>query len=165
MQELLTLSIFGSFIGFIAATIVLFGLFFYAEYEKQGFIAFVAVIAYVVINHYWGNVPLKSLVTIPNVLIYLGAGLVYAVIKTYFYGRTIASGNSNNALDTAIDELKGHVFRWWFIWPISLISWLVTDFIVEGFELLWDNVGTSFRKILTAGYESKKKKEVIKSNQ
>lgn len=157
MQELLSLSIFGSFIGFIAATVVLFALFFYAEYEKQGFIALVAVIAYLVVNHYWGNVPLKSLVTFPNIAIYLGAGLVYAVIKTYFYGRSVAA--DGKTLNSAIDDLKGHVFRWWFIWPVSLVSWLVTDFIVEGFELLWDNIGTSFRKILTAGYESKKAKD------
>lgn len=156
MQELLSLSIFGSFIGFIAATVLLFVIFFYAEYEKQGFIALVGVIAYVIINHKWGNVPLQSLVTVPNISIYLGAGLVYSVIRTYFYGRSVAAEGGH--LNQTIDELKGHVFRWWFIWPISLISWLVTDFIVEGFELLWDNIGSSFRKILTAGYESKKNK-------
>ena len=156
MQELLSLSIFGGFIGFIAATIVLFAIFFYAEYQKQGFIALVGAIAYVAVNHYWGNVPLKDLITFPNILIYFGTGLVYSVIKTYFYGRAVAT--ENKFLEQAINELKGHVFRWWFIWPVSLISWLVTDFIVEGFALLWDNIGTSFRKILTAGYESKKAK-------
>lgn len=155
MQDLLTLSMFGGFVGFVAATLVLLFLFFYAEHEKQGFIAFVAVVAYLIANHYWGNVPIKSLFSWFNVSVYLGTGLVYAVIKTYSYGRSVAA--DGGSLDRAVDELKGHVFRWWFIWPVSLISWLVSDFIVEGFELLWDNIGNSFRKILAAGYQSKKK--------
>lgn len=163
MQDLLALSMFGTFVGFVAATLVLIFLFFYAEYQEQGFIALAAVIAYVVLNHYFGNIPIKSLFTATNIGVYLGAGLVYAVIKTYFYGRSLAAKEKD--LKYAFDDLKGHVFRWWFIWPVSLISWLVTDFIIEGFELLWDNIGNSFRKILTAGYESKKKaKEATNNN-
>jgi hypothetical protein len=162
MQDLLTLSMFGGFVGFVAANLVLLFLFFYAEYKEQGFIAFVAVLGYLIANHYWGNVPIKSLFSWLNISVYLGTGLVYAAIKTYFYGRSVAAEDGN--LNRAVDELKGHVFRWWFIWPVSLISWLVSDFIVEGFELLWDNIGSSFRKILTAGYESKKPKDATKPN-
>jgi hypothetical protein len=162
MQDLLTLSMFGGFVGFVAANLVLLFLFFYAEYKEQGFIAFVAVLGYLIANHYWGNVPIKSLFSWLNISVYLGTGLVYAAIKTYFYGRSVAA--EDGSLNRAVDELKGHVFRWWFIWPVSLISWLVSDFIIEGFELLWDNIGSSFRKILTAGYESKKPKDATKPN-
>lgn len=155
MQDLLSLSIFGGFVGFVAVTVVLIFLFFYAEYQEQGIIALVAFLAYFLVNHYWGNVPIINLFSIKTVSIYLATGLVYAVIKTYFYGREIAI----NGLDPkySLDGLKGNVFRWWFIWPVSLISWLVSGLLKELFGLIWDNISKSFSEILYSGYKSKKK--------
>jgi len=157
MQDLLSLTIFGSFLGFVLSTIALLVVFFWAEFEEQGLIAFFGVIAYLTINHYWGNVPVNNLLSIPLIASYLGAGLIYAIFRTYFYGRSIAK--KDTSLEKAIRNLKGNVFRWWFIWPVSLISWLVSDFIVEAFEFTWDYIGSSFRKILAAGYNSKKKSQ------
>lgn len=151
--------IVGSFLGFAISTLALLVVFFWAEFEEQGYIAFFGVIGYLVINHYWGNVPVNNLLSVPLIASYLGAGLMYAIFRTYFYGRSIAK--KNEKLDNKIiRDLKGNVFRWWFIWPISLICWLVSDFIVEAFEFMWDYIGCSFRKILTAGYNSKKKNQL-----
>jgi hypothetical protein len=155
IQSLLSLAIFGSFVWFAIITAVLLYLFFLSESEEQGFIAFAAVIAYGVINYFWGNVPLQHLLDTKLILSYLGLGLIFAIVRTYFFGREL-KGMAEKLDSHYIDKLKGNVFRWWFLFPISLIFWLVSDLFGDLWDYVWDKISNGFEYILKAGFNSKK---------
>lgn len=151
IQDLLGLAMFGSFLWFSVVTIALIALFFYAEYEEQGFIAFGGVVAYLIINHYWGNVPILHYITWTNIALYLGIGFLYAIARTYVYGRKLEKFDNH-----AVDDLKGNVFRWWFLFPISLISWAISDLVGDIWDFIYDKVGNGFQYVMKAGFNSRK---------
>lgn len=149
MENLLSLAIFGSFVWlciFVAAVVVAF---FWAENEEQGGIAFVAVVVFLIVNYFWGNVPVFNYVSWINGIVYFGIGLVYAVIRTYFYGK--------KSDERDIHYLKGNVFRWWFIWPISLINWAVSDLLGDLWNWAYDRFEGMFEYFFKLGNKSKKK--------
>lgn len=148
----LSFTIFGSFIWFCVLTLALLVFFFYAESEEEGFIATAAIACYLIVNHFWGNVPVFTYVSWSSVGIYLGAGFIFAIIRTYMFGRKL-----DKLEDSYIRELKGNVFRWWFLWPVSLISWAVSDLAADVWNWVYAKVGNVFESILKAGFNSIKK--------
>jgi hypothetical protein len=154
LTQLLTLTIFGSFIWFAILTFILIIAFFVSEKEELGYIATIAVIVYLLLNRFFGNVPILQFITWTNVLSYLGLGFVYTVIRTYFYGRY--AKENGYSLNTLKSDLSGNVFRWWFLFPISFIYWMVSDFIAQAWDVIYDLLSNGFEKIFTAGFNSKK---------
>lgn len=149
MDALLSLAIFGSFVWFCIFLAALLVAFFWAENVEQGGIAFVAIVAFATINYFWGNIPLFSYLNWTNALIYLAIGLIYAVIRTYFYGR--------NSTERDIHYLKGNVFRWWFLWPISLLNWIVSDLIKDLWDWVYERFHGMFEYFFKLGQKSVKK--------
>lgn len=148
MEHLLSLAIFGSFMWFCIVLAALLITFFWSESVEHGGIAFIGVVAFLILNHFWGNVPVRDYISTVNVLIYLGLGLIYAVIRTYFYGR--------NSSERDIAYLKGNVFRWWFIFPISLISWIVSDLCRDLWNWVYDLFQGMFEYFFKLGQKAKK---------
>jgi hypothetical protein len=143
---------FGSFTWFLISAIVLLACFFIAELSEQGFVGTVAVAVFLALNYYWGNVPTMKVFTWPNVGIYLLLGFIYAVIRTYFFGR-----EQSSISNYVIDELKGNVFRWWLLFPISLVVWTLSDLLENVWNLVYDICSNGFEYVLNIGYNSKKK--------
>jgi hypothetical protein len=157
-MDLLSLTIFGSFVWFCIFLAALIIAFFWSEGAEEGSIAFVAVVAFVLVNHFWGNIPLLRFVTWINVFAYLGVGFIYAVIRVYFYGRNTKSDDSSSYYTTrAINELKGNVFRWWFIWPISLIYWAISDLLGDLWNWIYQRFEGLFEYFFKLGQKSNKK--------
>ncbi len=146
-QEFLSLAIFGSFVWFCIITGLLFIFYMISDALESGIIAVLATVAFLVINHYSGNVPIVKFLTLSNILAYLGVGFLYASLRTYFYGREL------RGTDSYVDslELKGNVIRWWMLFPFSIISWCLTDLIGEFFNRIFFLFSNFFEKIFNSG--------------
>jgi len=91
-------------------------------------------------------------ITWQTVLSYLGVGFVFAIIRVYFHGRHIAEyGHSDN------ESIQNHIFRWWFIWPISLIYWIFSSLAEEVWGWVYDRFESTFKYFYNLGLKSKKK--------
>lgn len=151
VQSFLGLAIFGSFWAFLGISALLLYFMFVSENEEQGFIAFIAVVVYGVVNYFWGNVPLSHLLDWRIISSYLGLGFIFAIIRTYFFGRKLEKLD-----DYYIGKLKGNVFRWWFLFPISLTVWVLSDLFGDFWNYIWDKISNGFEHVLRAGFNSKK---------
>lgn len=90
MEFILSLALFGGFV-YLAIIVGLF-LFisFYAEYNTNGVPAFIFLLVLSAVIYFWGNDAVHSLaqfITWTGVGIYLAIGLIFSLIRTYFYGR------------------------------------------------------------------------------
>lgn len=45
-------------------------------------------------------------------------------------------------------KLKGNVFRWWFLWPVSLLTWIASDFIRDAWKIIYNFFKGLFESIL-----------------
>lgn len=156
MEELLKLAIFGSLTWAIICLAVMFILFLISEHVEHGGIAVLSIVAFLIVNHYWGNIPIKPLLTWVNILLYFGIGFIFSIIRSYFYGRLLAKkGYKEVELN---EEIKNNVFRWWFMWPISLIYWTIFHLIFDVFDFVFDKFESTFRYFINLGLNSKAKK-------
>lgn len=128
-------------------------LLFVSESEEQGFIGFGSLLGLCVLNYFFGNLPLLKLISVLNVSVYLSTGLFFTIIRVFFYGRKLKlDGNEFSKV-----YLKDNVFRWWFMWPISLLSWIFSDLIGDFWAVIYDKLSNLFEDILKFGYNSVKK--------
>lgn len=130
-------TLFGSFfwmLGFFALLLVFL---FVSEVKGEGGIAFIALVAFSILNYYWGTVPLLKAVTWTSSSVYLGLGLIFAVIRVFFHGRQLA-----------IDGRK---------FDVSLITWVLSDLISNLWDFIYQRLGHTFEYFLQLGYDSVKK--------
>lgn len=45
-------------------------------------------------------------------------------------------------------SIKKHVFRWWFLWPVSLLTWLLTDLVKDLYEFVWDKLKNFYAAVI-----------------
>lgn len=153
MEQFLNFALFGSFAWALAFFILLFIVLMVSEGVEHGGVAFLGLACFLLINYYWGNIPVQKLITWQNVLGYLGIGFIFAIIRIYFYGRKL--GSEGETIKDA--EIKEHVFRWWFIWPASLIYWCFSSLLIEAYNLVYDKFESTFKYFLNLGINSKAK--------
>lgn len=170
MEALLALTVFGSVIWFWISVFIFLVVCFASDINKNGFVAFLFLVIISVLYYFWGDVktilPLFSLL---NISIYLGAGLLFSTIRTFFAGRELGKliknlpekKDSSYYGDTKesekadfVNELKGNVFRWWFMWTISLINWLVSDLIGQVWDYSYSKLKNFYNYILDLGIKS-----------
>jgi len=152
---LTALTLFGSFFWMAVLLVVLLIALFASEVEEQGGIAFIGVVTFLVLNYYWGNVPVMKFISWASVLGYLGVGLLFTIVRVFFYGREMAI--KGNKFD--VWYLKNHVFRWWFIWPISLLVWIFSDLLSDLWNFIYERLGHTFEYFMKLGYDSVKTKK------
>lgn len=148
----LSFHLFGGVVWFWIAIVVLLMLFFIAEISSQGFIATIGLAVFLALNWYKGDVPTAEIFTWANAGIYLLLGFIYAVIRTFFYGR-----DQINISSYTVDSLKENVFRWWLLFPISLIAWTLEDLIGNIWNAIYDICSNGFEYVLKLGNSSRKK--------
>ena len=165
IEGILAATLFGSFIWFGVFTSLLLILFFVSEFNEEGFIAFFALIVYAIFMYFAGMV--DSTVYIPilswtSILLYLGIGFLFSLIRTYFYGlkrkrdllkKSVPTKDDKEyAIQDMISDLKGNVFRWWFMWPISAISWVIKDLLKDFCEFIYKHTSVIFKNIATYAF-------------
>ena len=158
--------LWGSAIWFWIFTFLLIGIFFVSDLVENGITALFSFIIFFIITYFWSNFNIFSFLTLWNVLIYLGIGLVYAAIRTLFFGRKKRAelkessddsvGRSETIKRFALMDLKNNVFRWWLLFPVSMINWAFTDLIKDLYNLVYSKIGNIFVKIFDLGFTDKK---------
>jgi len=174
MEALLALTLFGSVIWFWISVVVFLIICFSSDVEENGFFAFGSLIIVSVLYYFWGDIKiLLPMFTLVNIAVYLGVGLLFSTFRTFFAGRELgkeikdlpktkadalkishSSNSQEYQKERFIDDLKGNVFRWWFMWPVSLITWLVTDLVKEVWDWSYSKVKNFYNYILDLGIKS-----------
>jgi len=171
LETFLSIAVFGSFIWWLIITTVLLIFLFTSEIEGNNIIPFFSIILYFVILYFWSNKDIDILFNWINIISYIGIGLLYAIIKTYFLGNKVkkdikkylseekswikndddAKKYKNNTINDFKTGLKDNIFRWWLFWPISLIVWLFKDLIKDIWNFIYKYTHKLFEKIFMLG--------------
>lgn len=162
--------LFGSVLYFWLFVIIVAVILFNSEAKENWISAVVSFGLFVFVTQLFSTFDILSFITLKYVGIYFGIGVVYALIRTYIYGRKRAVEKSKRNFDdnsypseerfdsdTRI-RLKRNVFRWWFMFPISLLFWVFSDLLRDLYNVVYDKVKVLFIKILKAGENSVKTK-------
>jgi len=133
MEFLNNFALFGiQWILWLVLTIVFFiGVF--SESEENGFIVFGAFVILLILYAIWGSTDLSAVFKPIYITYYIGIGIIFSLIKTFFYGVN-KKRHSRKA--------KDHVVRWILNWPMSLVFLLVGD------------IGTLFIKLTGELYDA-----------
>jgi len=171
METLLTLTLFGSVMWFWMSAIAFILICVASDIEENGFAAFIVLIVTAILYYFWGDIKIiLAFITLINVTIYLIIGLFFSALRTFFTGRTLGKRlkdlpektKETHSYDTTkesekikfVNKLKGNVFRWWFMWPISLIIWLINDLIKDFWNFIYSKLKKFYNFILELGIKS-----------
>lgn len=169
-------TLFGSVILFWLVTIALVISFFVSDYLENGYVATTTISIFIFAIWMWSDFDIFTYTSWIGLFKYIGIylliGLIYAIIKSRLFGNKLGSemsdtnynkyykGNDNGTIWTEKglrSALKGNVARWWLMWPVSLINWVLTDLLVDAFNLIYSKISGIFITLLNQGIESKKK--------
>lgn len=159
--------LWGSALYFWIFTLLFISILFICEVKESGYNALVAFVIFSIVTRSFSNFDILSVVNLKLVLIYLGIGLVHAFIRTYFYGRKRGiekktkewgqqDGREEYFNETTQRRLKGNVFRWWFLFPVSLLTWIFSDLLKDFYNFAYSKLRVLFVKILNLGQNSVK---------
>jgi hypothetical protein len=165
MAALMGLTLFGSIFWGIFALVFLIVMLFVADAIENGFLATLFGVIVGLLFFFHGQTTWHSFVsmlTTINLLIYFSIGLVYALVRIFFHGRNeMLKFNSYRERGDHYDyninrDIKENIFRWWFIWPISLIVWIVKDLVKDVFNIVYQRMNKIFDAVLELGIKSVK---------
>lgn len=143
MDGLIPFTLFGSGIVFGLLMFLAFVLLIASDLNESKAGAFVVILGFLGLNYFWGTFPLFEYVTLTNVAIYLFLGFLFSLIRTYFKGRELKKLKR----DKEYFDLQGSVFRWWFLFPISLITWVFGTLLKDAYNFLYTHIGKIYESI------------------
>ncbi|MFK5282745.1 hypothetical protein ACI3PL_24580, partial [Lacticaseibacillus paracasei] len=79
-----------------------------------------------------------------NISIYLFLGFIFSLIRTYFKGKKLDTKQKEYF------ELKEHVFRWWLMFPICLITWVFGDLLKDLYNFVYSKLSKVYQSIFNA---------------
>ena len=166
MELLTTITLFGSIFWGITALVLFIAACFWADYEENGWLATFFLIVLGCLFYFFGKDTWTAFVSWFSwtyVALYFAIGLVHAFIRIFFWGRNeMMKVNEYRKKDTSLEyeidkrELKGHVFRWWFLWPASLIMWIIRDIVKDVYNFVYDKFSRMFEYVMNLGVKSVK---------
>ena len=168
---LTALTLFGSVIWFWLVVALFIVICFASDINENGFFAFGTLVVVSVVSYFWGSetfMYFKSLFTLTNILIYLGVGFGFSTIRAFFASRKLGKElleltqksyetlevSKSNLKKNFIEDLSGNVFRWWFMWPVSLLTWMVKDLISDMWNYCWKKLQGFYLYIVELGIKS-----------
>jgi hypothetical protein len=150
-----------------------------ADLGKNGFYAFFAFILLGTTYYFWGHFKdVASLFTVGNIVCYLTIGFLYSILRTFVEGRKLGKRIAHlptlEELKVAIiqsdkfrspqrvehkesyiedykTELKNNVARWWFLWWISAITWVLGDLLKDVWDTIYHWLNNFYNNILDYG--------------
>lgn len=175
MGVLLALTLFGSVIWFWVVVTVFLIICFASDVNENGFFAFGTLVVLGVLFYFKANIdPLMDFFALPNILIYFGIGLGFSFLRTFFASRALGHRIKESLIEwngrkyTDIEDrkkdmkmyflkdLQGNVFRWWFMWPISLFTWVATDIVKDVYDWIYSKMSGFYNWIVDLGVNSVK---------
>jgi hypothetical protein len=168
IEMLLAATLFGSFVWFIIFTVVFLILLFVSEGNYNGVIAFISAIVYGVLVYFLGDINpdlYLPIISWYSAGFYLGIGLLFSLFRTYVHAKKeFKDFNENSSIDLEppnkketkekelLSELKEHVFRWWFLWPVSAIYWVFDELFKDLWNKFYNFAGSLFKKVFSLGF-------------
>lgn len=179
-EILFGITLFGSFVWMAIFTGIFVLICFLSDIYENGFYAFFSFIVFVLLFYFWGSHDFQTIlsyVTWISVGGYFGIGMVHAFIRSFFYGRNegkrylkeleryrkdkeINPDGYNRKPDPIKRNIKAHVFRWWFLWPVSLLVWIFKDIIREIYDFLYYIFSKLFTVFMNVGINTVNVKEI-----
>ena len=166
MNELLSFTLFGSVIAFWVVLLLFIIAVFASEHEKEGRLAFASLIIISGLYYFKSNFDLTNLIDYQAITIYLIIGFLFALFRCYFYARkeknrilkkyaeyTDIESHLDSNKEETLNDLKGNVFRWWFMWPASFLYWVFSDLLSDLYQVIYDKVAFLFKKIIDIAYK------------
>ena len=141
MDYLFSFTLFGSGIAFGITLGILLIILIFSDLGESGVLGFLAFLIAIVLNHFWGNFPILHYLSFRNISIYLFLGFIFSLVRTYFKGKKL------NEQQKKYFELKEHVFRWWFMFPICLINWIFGDLLKDFYNLIYTKLSKIYESI------------------
>lgn len=178
MQELLNnfpdFVLFGSATIFYVAVFIFIVLLFVSEVNENGWLSLISFGIFILLTSWQSNLnTFEHLITnLSLILYYILLGVPHSVLRTYFFGRKRkpkrlellkdiddASLDNKSRYETSLERydketygaLKGNVFRWWFLWPISFLTWVFSDLLRDVWDFVYDKTKKIFQTIVDAG--------------
>lgn len=168
LESLPQFLLFGSVIYFYISFIIILAIFFWSDAKEMGFHAFAAFLVFITIMHFYSDWDPIGITSWGQVGLYLLMGFIHSLIRTYFYGRKpipkafehYPNGRStddeieihkNNIIKDRKSHLKGNVFRWWFLFPISFINWVFSDLIRDVYNFIYSQLQRLYEGVLNLG--------------
>ena len=182
-MDIFALTLFGSTVWALILIGLFIVICFIADFNKNGFYATLSLLIAGAIIYFWGKNydAIVALFSFKNIFAYVVIGLLYSMVRTFFKGRAcgmkmkdlksreeleeirrkstdryIQSHTKEDERNDFYDKLKGNVFRWWFMWPISGINWIVTDLLKDFWDYLFSLLKNFYQNILDLGIKSVK---------
>ena len=143
MDYLLTLTLFGSVIWFWLSVLIFLIICFASDINKNGYYAFGSLVVVSVVYYFYGDIKeILQFLTLRNILFYFGIGFIIASLRVIVATKKLKKvlkdlpdekpkdypyTTKKDAKKDFIEDLEGNVTRWWFMWPISSISFIIVD--------------------------------------
>jgi len=169
--------LFGSVTLFYIASLLFVFLLFVSEVTENGWLALISFAIFLLVTSWQSNLEPVDHLTANLALIgyYVGIGFIHSLIRTFIYGKKRKPerigvieeqkkwndkfNESDEESTTKIDlfddttkrKLKGNVFRWWFLWPISLLTWIFSDLLSDVWGVVYKTFKKLFESILNLG--------------
>ncbi len=162
MEQLVIYTLFGNSILFIMSLAILFIALLISDIKESGVAATVFFVIFVTLNIFGGDLPILDYLTWGNVGLYVGIGLVFAIIRTFFKGKELTSkykaldDNNYDKKGKTLKEyksnydLKSSIFRWWFLFPFSVITWVCGSIFIDLKNFIYRKLGGVFETIFNA---------------
>jgi len=166
-----SLTLFGVVWAFWAMLVVFIIALFLLDITEGGIQAFVVFTIYVGLLFFWSSFDLFSIFTWANVGTYLGIGFGYAILRVFIYGRKERNRfekekgtyfphatekgfveKRSDRKESMKSELKNNTFRWWFLWPVSLINWVFTDLLKDVWDIIYKKLAKFANSIFDLGW-------------
>lgn len=144
MENLIPFTLFGSGIAFGIMLVALFIIFIFSDIEESGVFAFVSFLIAIGLNYFWGTFPILNVISFRNISIYLFLGFIFSLIRTYFKGKKLTVDQKKYF------ELKEHVFRWWLMFPICLITWVFGYLLKDLYNFVYSKLSKVYQSIFNA---------------
>lgn len=141
MEDLIPFTLFGSGIAFGIALMVVFILLVIGDLNESGWFASLIMFIALVVNYFWGTFPTFEFITLKNVGMYLFLGFLFSIVRTYFKGKELDEDSKKYF------NLKEHVFRWWFLFPIALLNWVFGTILKDLYNLLYGKLELLYVKL------------------
>lgn len=145
MENLISFTLFGSGVAFGIMMVALFILLLSADVWEEGTVAVVAVLIAIGLNYFWGTFPILKFISIRNISIYLFLGFIFSLIRTYFKGKELKGSDNKKYFN-----LKDHVFRWWFLFPFSLINWVFGHLLKDLYNWIYSKTSSIYLSLFNA---------------
>jgi len=149
---------FGSAVWFAVVALALLFMLFVSDVHENGFIATASVVIVIIGNYVWGNFPILDYISVTSIGLYLAVGFGFSILRTVFKGRELTAEyeeeTNNYKNDWSLAEhkkkfdLKGHVFRWLFMFPVSMLTWFFGSICRDFWNLFYSKFGKMYERLL-----------------